>query len=324
MFPQKWMQAGLLLICAAGCLSFKQQAPKDTYCALIRALIEAKSPEVVTRAYKAEKVADEIVQKITRLLDQGADPNIHMDACAVSELLPGPRHEMLALLFLLKSPSRETDFRMVKGKLILLPRLDDRQLTHRLVRLFLSHGANPNARGTYPHPPLMQALFYKYEDSAMALLEKGAHVNTQDTNGNTPLMSAPLYPRIWKELLKRGADVAATDIEGGTPLHKAAFHHDTELMNALLARKAPANVPNHQKERPLHVAAVHADTAAVQALLKSGAEIEVRDEQGETPLLLSIFYDNLRNARVLIEAGANVNAVNNEGITPLMHAAMRR
>ncbi len=94
----------------------------------------------------------------------------------------------------------------------------------------------------------------KLSDIAMAdfLLSRGADINFQDFQGNTPLILA-----IKKKNLElttfvviRGADVNLANNDGITPLHQAAFSGNEHVVDFLLKAKADPNVKNNDGATP--------------------------------------------------------------------------
>ena len=122
--------------------------------------------------------------------------------------------------------------------------------------------------------------------------------------------------------IRAGADVNAPQPDGTRPIHWAVFKVDYELLDALIARKAKADVTNEFGDTPLAEAVKVADLRMVKTLLGAGAGVEGANLDGETALMLAIKTGALPVVQLLIEAGANVNTVEKEHKqTPLMYAA---
>ncbi|GAA4344076.1 ankyrin repeat domain-containing protein [Flaviaesturariibacter amylovorans] len=116
------------------------------------------------------------------------------------------------------------------------------------------------------------------------LLARGADINEQDIDGNTPLMAALLA---WQYaaahlLLARGADVALRDREGHTALMWAAYRNRPELVQQLLQAGADPNARTNSGEAvllfalsgpyPLAEARPNGSAAVVELLIRAGAE----------------------------------------------------
>jgi ankyrin repeat protein len=122
--------------------------------------------------------------------------------------------------------------------------------------------------------------------------------------------------------IRAGADVNEAQPDGTRPIHWAVFKVDYELLDALIARKARADVTNEFGDTPLAEAVKVADLRMVKTLLGAGASVESPNLDGETALMLAIKSGSLPVVQLLVEAGANVNVVEKQHKqTPLMYAA---
>ena len=123
-------------------------------------------------------------------------------------------------------------------------------------------------------------------------------------------------------LIRAGADVNEAQPDGTRPIHWAVYRVDYELLDALIANKANADVTNEFGDTPLAEAVKVTDARMVKTLLDAGAGPEGANLDGETALMLAIKTGELPIVRILINAGANVNTVEKEHRqTPLMYAA---
>ena len=123
------------------------------------------------------------------------------------------------------------------------------------------------------------------------------------------------------EKIRAGADVNEAQPDGTRPIHWAVFKVDYELLDALIAKKAKADVTNEFGDTPLAEAVKVTDARMVKTLLDAGAGVEGANLDGETALMLAIKTGNLPIVQMLITAGANVNTVEKEQKqTPLMYA----
>jgi len=124
------------------------------------------------------------------------------------------------------------------------------------------------------------------------------------------------------ERIRAGADVNEPQPDGTRPIHWAVYRLDYELLDALIARKAKADVTNEFGDTPLAEAVKVADRRMVKTLLDAGASVESPNLDGETALMLAIKSGSLPVVQLLIDAGASVNVVEKEhNQTPLMYAA---
>jgi ankyrin repeat protein len=108
------------------------------------------------------------------------------------------------------------------------------------------------------------------------LLERGAVIDLQDNDGNTPLLQATnVRLDVVQVLLDGGADVNVNlqNKYGMSPLHSAASDGNLEIVQVLLERGADVNVKNNNGDTPLISAAIGA--AATRARLESDHRLEV-------------------------------------------------
>ena len=124
------------------------------------------------------------------------------------------------------------------------------------------------------------------------------------------------------ESIRAGADVNEAQPDGTRPIHWAVYKVDYELLDALIAKKAKADVTNEFGATPLAEAVKVTDARMVKTLLDAGAGTAGANLDGETALMLAIKTGELPIVRMLINAGADVNTVEKEHKqTPLMYAA---
>ena len=124
------------------------------------------------------------------------------------------------------------------------------------------------------------------------------------------------------ERIRAGADVNEAQPDGTRPIHWAVFKVDYELLDALIAKQAKADVTNEFGATPLAEAVKVADARMVKTLLSAGAGVEGANLDGESALMLAIKTGELPIVQMLIDAGANVNTVEKvHNQTPLMYAA---
>ena len=109
---------------------------------------------------------------------------------------------------------------------------------HSLVRAILeTDGINIHHKDRTGQTALHEAAFYGKLDCVIALIEKGAEINSQDTCGRTPLFYAAergCIP-VLKTLLLSGADPALGTYTNETPLQKAVFYYRKTSVHILSA-----------------------------------------------------------------------------------------
>jgi hypothetical protein len=125
--------------------------------------------------------------------------------------------------------------------------------------------------------------------------------------GNTPLMHAIANTKIDEALMLLDEDIVtdatdmlqqinAVDLDGKTPLMLAIAkgsshlcdlfggHHQSLIIERLLALSADVNIQNIDGQTALHYAAAHRDLALMERLISAGARLDLSDKYGNKPL----------------------------------------
>eukprot|EP00435_Cladocopium_sp_Y103_P070859 s202_g36.t1 len=110
------------------------------------------------------------------------------------------------------------------------------------------------------------------------------------------------------------------EMDGETPLHCAADNGRTEVVELLVAAKAPLDAKNEKGWTPLHRAARDGHAEVVQLLLKSKAQVDVKKKEGRTPLHLAAANGHTEVVKLLVEV-ASLAVQDDDGDTPLHDAA---
>lgn len=155
------------------------------------------------------------------------------------------------------------------------------------IRIALSNGANPNARGgEYGRTALIAALDNDLEVLSI-LLDAGADVNARDNNAVTALMVASTEnPEAVSLLLEAGADVNAKTGWGMTALMIAASLNKTpEILSLLLNAGADIDARDRNNSTALMFAVLNNPNPDILSfLLNAGADITAKDDYGLTAL----------------------------------------
>ncbi len=179
-------------------------------------------------------------------------------------------------------------------------------------RRLVEAGADVNRRGgSWNWTPLFCAInsnaagaweFVEY------LIAKGADVNAQEYDGDTPLALAAARGRLEtvRLLVKAGANLEARDRDGNTALARAAAHREDQVVEELLRHGAQVDGTNALGWTPLMQAAYQGGDAAMAVLLNHGAAIHaVAQELGRTPLMVAAASGSRKAVQVLLDRGAN-------------------
>jgi quinoprotein dehydrogenase-associated probable ABC transporter substrate-binding protein len=234
------------------------------------------------------------------LVDFGV-PLIKCDECTVSGDLPshGPY----------KAPTLRVQTAAETAK-IRAARMTD-------LKKWLAQGANPDDE-------VNNAIVADDVDRVRYLLAHGAHANSRDGDGYTPLISAIRsgVVGVARYLVEHEADANLTDRSGWTPLMWATWGDNPALVSMLLAHGAKLDATDSDGLTPLGIAAQNGKVKATRVLLDAGADVNAPVAKGGyTPLMLASISGSNELAAALIEHGAKVNTANPGGLTALMIAA---
>ncbi|KAF2968399.1 hypothetical protein GQX73_g5137 [Xylaria multiplex] len=212
----------------------------------------------------------------------------------------------------------------------------DSPIQHSMLRLFDVERArvwfdfNIEARATvwdgYPRgfDALILASYFGFEGVGKLLLERGAKIEVEDEDGQTPLWWAVQkgYKSVVRLLIESGADAKVKDKDGWSVLHLAVENVDGEVVQLLLKNGADVQVKSRSNERTaLHVAAKNGREAAVRLLLESGSETEAQSRDTKwTALHLAAMNGHKVIVRILLENGAGTEVKDKDGRTPLWWA----
>ncbi len=176
------------------------------------------------------------------------------------------------------------------------------------VKQYLDAGADPNRMDKKQRYPLRSAINGNHPEIVYLLLEKGADIHAQDSNGATLLywVAGSGNRPLLDELLKRGAKITK---EGWHPLLGATAGGKTEMMEFFLKAGIPIDAYDNGGWNALHIAASHKNQSAIEWLLKHGANINSTNENGWTPLMRILQEDtDFQLVEFFIKNGADIHA----------------
>jgi ankyrin repeat protein len=194
-------------------------------------------------------------------------------------------------------------------------------------------------------------------DCMKRLLELGADLKAQDSNGASVLQAAAAggHLTVVSFLLAKGLDPSQRNQHGVGPLHRAAMNGHMDVIDALIEAGTDVNARDSRGHGPLWwalergqgeaslrllkrgadpegtdgdtvlAAASRNQRATLELMLAMGSSLQVTDADGLTPLHLAAFYrgthENSDTIRYLLERDAAVDAVSHNGLTPVHQAA---
>ena len=166
-------------------------------------------------------------------------------------------------------------------------------------------------------PPLLTALAFHYAEAAEALVRRGARVDTIiaaaalgreelvesfidtenhsgcDANLRLALVSAAMHrrTRVAELLLRKGVDPGAADKRGWTAMHWAAYYAYADVVQLLIAWKAPLEAENEFGGTPLnqtiwttvHERLLPDHILVIQTLINAGSKLDRRSLDYDAP-----------------------------------------
>jgi ankyrin repeat protein len=186
--------------------------------------------------------------------------------------------------------------------------------------LALGKAVEPEFGNGLYESPLVQAIKHNNYEIVVFLISKGADVNREHQNKETPLHFAASAEdtRILRRLIEAGAAVNKPDELGYTPLHRAT--RQKEKIEILLAHGANINAVNTRGLTPLMIAVSNPSCTreTVQTLLAGRPNINATDPSRQSALILAAKNTSRPEIiTLLLNAGANAKLEDNTGRTAL-------
>ena len=158
------------------------------------------------------------------------------------------------------------------------------------------------------------------------LIVAGAHVNTADEVGCTPLIVATLAnsPEMARFLLQRGANVDARQQNTSeNALWYATLLGRTQLAQILLEAHARVNLRYAENQTVLHLAASRGNVDIARQLLAAQAEVNALDERGNSPLDKAVLQNRRDVVLLLLEQHADFRRLEEYNRTVLHRACIK-
>ncbi len=144
-----------------------------------------------------------------------------------------------------------------------------------LTSLFVSLGADVNAKNAERLTPLHVAAFLNSDRAIEELIAKGGDVNAADNESRTPLHLAAYSgnAQAVKTLVQKGANIEAVEkINAMTALHLAVVKGSMEVVTILVEKEADINAYANNDVTPLLIANGEGKHAIADFLIDNGAQ----------------------------------------------------
>ena len=189
-----------------------------------------------------------------------------------------------------------------------------------------AHGAHMNTVNKDGATPLLLACSTAQADAVMLLLEERADPNIAYVDGDASLhaaIAADCSKETIQEVIDHGADVNAVNSRGRTALLLGCFYRQMDSVKVLLEAGADPSVADKEGFSCLHVAIDgHCSKDTLQGLIDHGIHIDATRKDGTNAFLRACSTGQSESVMFLIEAGADVGITKPDGNTCL-HLAVK-
>uniref|UniRef100_A0A8C8S295 SH3 and multiple ankyrin repeat domains 2 n=1 Tax=Pelusios castaneus TaxID=367368 RepID=A0A8C8S295_9SAUR len=198
------------------------------------------------------------VEKITKILDRGLDPNYHDLESGETPLTLASQHDnSVEVIKALKNGGAHLDFRAKDGMTALHKAA--RAKNQVTLKTLLELGASPNYKDSCGLTPLYHTAVVGGDPYCCELLlHEHATVSCKDENGWQEIHQACRYGHVQhlEHLLFYGADMGAQNASGNTALHICALYNQDSCARVLLFRGANKELKNYNSQSPFQVAII--------------------------------------------------------------------
>ncbi|XP_026578746.1 SH3 and multiple ankyrin repeat domains protein 3-like, partial [Pseudonaja textilis] len=216
------------------------------------------------------------VEKVTRLLEKGLDPNFHDPDTGECPLTMSAQLEFCAeIIKALKNGGAHLDFRTREGMTALHKAVRCRN--HTALRTLLDLGASTDYKDSRGLTPLYHSVMVGGDPYCCELLlHDYAKVGCIDENGWQEIHQACRYGHVQhlEHLLFYGADMTAQNASGNTALHVCALYNQESCARVLLFRGASKEIRNYNSQTAFQVAII-AGNFELAEIIKTHKESDV-------------------------------------------------
>ncbi|XP_053835733.1 SH3 and multiple ankyrin repeat domains protein 2 isoform X4 [Vidua macroura] len=198
------------------------------------------------------------VEKMTKMLDRGLDPNYHdLESGETPLTLAAQLDNTVEVIKALKNGGAHLDFRAKDGMTALHKAA--RAKNQVALKTLLELGASPNYKDSCGLTPLYHTAVVGGDPFCCELLlHEHATVSCKDENGWQEIHQACRYGHVQhlEHLLFYGADMCAQNASGNTALHICALYNQESCARVLLFRGANKEIKNYNSQSPFQVAII--------------------------------------------------------------------
>ncbi|XP_058545960.1 SH3 and multiple ankyrin repeat domains protein 2 isoform X1 [Neofelis nebulosa] len=198
------------------------------------------------------------VEKITKMLERGLDPNFHDPDTGETPLtLAAQLDDPAEVIKALRNGGAHLDFRARDGMTALHKAARARNQV--ALKTLLELGASPDYKDSYGLTPLYHTAIVGGDPYCCELLlHEHAAVCCRDENGWHEIHQACRYGHVQhlEHLLFYGADMAAQNASGNTALHICALYNQDSCARVLLFRGGNKELKNYNSQTPFQVAII--------------------------------------------------------------------
>ncbi|KAM4553272.1 SH3 and multiple ankyrin repeat domains protein 3 isoform 1-T1 [Fundulus diaphanus] len=233
-----------------------------------------------------EYVQQRNIEKVSRFLEKGLDPNFHdpdTGECPLS--LAAQLEGCSELIKVLKNGGAHLDFRTKDGITALHKAV--RSKNHTALITLLDLGASPDYKDSRGLTPLYHSAMVGGDPYCCELLlHDHAQVSCEDENGWQEIHQACRYGHVQhlEHLLFYGADMSAQNASGNTALHVCALYNQDSCTRVLLFRGANKEIKNYNSQTAFQVAIIagNFDLAEIIKVHKASDVVPFRETPSYT------------------------------------------
>ncbi|XP_053356416.1 SH3 and multiple ankyrin repeat domains protein 2-like [Clarias gariepinus] len=223
-----------------------------------------------------EYIQNHQLEKISKMLDKGLDPNYHDPETGETPLTSAARLENMAdIIKVLKNGGAHLDYRAKDGMTAL--HLAARANNKYTLMTLLDLGASPDYKDSRGLSALYHTAMVGGDSGCCELLlYEHASINCQDENGWHEVHQSCRHGHVQhlEHLLFYGADMSAQNASGNTAMHICALYNQDKCARVLLVRGADKEVKNYNSQTSFQVAII-AGNFELAELIKSHREGDV-------------------------------------------------